>query len=189
MPYTLLQRFQGTHGYFNAFSAPFADLFVQKSYNGQTYEYYAAMYPVIEFEYLGEYESRKRSERFISSIQQQKRQDFPKLSQWRYSRRFDFAKEGQFSADLFHGQVPPDRIQSGRALFEYESGDLDTLSLDARQTTVLEGRESNSYPLHVLVVDPLWLITFPRSSKILLFSISLNLLDTTNHHRYYMRLS
>ena len=187
MPYTLLQRFQGTHGYFNAFSAPFADVFVQNSYNGQTHEYYAAMYPVIEFEHLGEYESRKRSERFISSIQRQKPQDFPKLSQWRYSRRFDFAEESQLA--LIHGQVPPDRIQSGRALFEYQCGDLDTLSLDARQTTVLEGQEPNSSPPRVLVVDPLWLITFPQSSKIGLFSISSNILDATNHYRYYMRLS
>src|SRR5947207_15548422 len=87
MSHKLLQRLQGNNGYYNALPNPFSDCFTQKSYNGRDFRdfrYLAAMYPVIDFEFVAGYENRKRSERFITSVQQQNRKGFPAICQWRY---------------------------------------------------------------------------------------------------------
>lgn len=165
MAHKLLHRFQGNNGYHNVLPDPFADSFTQKSYDGrgiQDFRYFAAMYPVIEFEFVAE--SRKTAEKFITSMQQQSRKNFPAISQWRYSRKFDLAEESNLRAEVFQGDTCPERIQSARALFEYACGDHDTLRLDARQTSLLEGREAGlANRKRLLVVDPLWLLIFPES--------------------------
>jgi hypothetical protein len=166
-----LQCFQGNNGYYNVLPSPFANCFTPKSFDGQglrDFRYLAAMYPVIDFEFVADYEKRKRLERFITSIQHQNRKIFPAISQWRYSRTFDFTEESQLRAELSQGDVRPERIQSARALFEYACGDHNTLELDSRQAVVLEGIESKvpNGKTSLLVVDPFWLLVFPKSSMI-----------------------
>jgi hypothetical protein len=166
-----LQCFQGNNGYYNVLPSPFANSFTPKSFGGQglrDFRYLAAMYPVIDFEFVADYEKRKRLERFITSMQHQNPKLFPTISQWRYSRTFDFTKESQLRAELSQDDVRPERIQSARALFEYACGDHNTLELDFRQTLVLEGIESKvaNGKTSLLVVDPFWLLVFPKSSMI-----------------------
>jgi hypothetical protein len=167
MAHKLLHRFQGNNGYHNVLPDPFADSFTQKSYDGRgvrDFRYFAAMYPVIEFEFVADYKSRKMTEKFITSMQQQNRKNFPTISQWRYSRKFDVAEESNLRTEVFQSDTCPERIQSARALFEYACGDHDTLKLDARQTSLLEGHEARpTNGKRLLVVDPLWLLIFPES--------------------------
>jgi hypothetical protein len=168
-----LQCFQGNNGYYNVLPSPFQTSFTPKSFDGQgipDFRYLGAMYPVIDFEFVADYEKRKRLERFITSMQHQNLKNFPAISQWRYSRKFDFTEEIQ---EPSQGDIRPQRIQSARALFEYACGDHNTLELDFRQTLVLEGVESKvPNGKSLLVVDPLWLLVFPKSSTIPLSFLS-----------------
>jgi len=152
---------------------PFADSFTQKTNDGRNirdFRYFAALYPVIEFEFAADYERRKTTERFIASMQRQNRKNFPAISQWRYSRKFDLAEESHLRATVFQGDTCPERIQSARALFEYACGDHNTLKLDARQTSLLEDCEAkNTNGKRLLVVDPLWILIFPESDTICAF--------------------
>lgn len=173
MSHKLLQRFQGGNGFYNAFPTPFTELFFQQSFDGGVYEILATIYPVIEFEFVSDYEKRKRAEKVVSKMQPQSPKAYPVISQWRYSRKFDFVGESQLSAELSPDDTSPEQIQSGRALFEYSCAELDTLELDRKQCHILEGNESNVlHNPHLLVVDPLWVIFFPKSSKFLYCSIS-----------------
>lgn len=173
MSHTLLRHFQANDGYYNIFPDPFADSFVQKTHGGRKFRFLAAMYPVIDFEFVVEYEKRKKSERFVTFMQQQppgKRKDIPLISRWRYSRKFDFAEESTLRAEPFQSDNRPERIQSARALFEYSCGDHDTIKLDRRQVSALvsANHETSNRP-HLLVVEPLWLIIFPDADTICVF--------------------
>jgi hypothetical protein len=163
-----LQCFQRNNGYYNVLPSPFANSFTPNSFDGQgllDFRYLATMYPVIDFEFVADYEKRKRLERFITSMQHQNPKNFPTISQWRYSRTFDFIEESQLRAESSQGDIRPERIQSARALFEYACGDYNTLELDLRQNLVLEGIESKApNGKSLLVVDPFWLLVFPKSS-------------------------
>jgi hypothetical protein len=67
-----LQCFQGNNGYYNVLPSPFQTSFTPKSFDGQgipDFRYLGAMYPVIDFEFVADYEKRKRLERFITSMQ------------------------------------------------------------------------------------------------------------------------
>lgn len=164
MSYTLLQRFQANSGYHNVFPDPFADSFVQKAHDFRDFRYLAAMYPVIDFEFVLDYEKRKKSERFVTFMQQQTLRDskgIPSISQWRYSRKFDFAEESTLRTEPFQSDSCAERFQSARALFEYACGDHDTIGLDCRQISVERNESKTPRQTHLLVVDPLWLIIFP----------------------------
>ncbi|OCL02047.1 hypothetical protein AOQ84DRAFT_383087 [Glonium stellatum] len=168
-----LLRLQGGDGFYNALPTPFTDFFVQKMYNRRDscdFRYLAAMYPIIDFELVVDYEKRKRMEKFIALMQQQNCKSFPAITQWRYSRKFDFAEESQLRAEPFQGDIYPERIQSARALFEYACGDNDTLKIDLQQTSLLEGAKLKvPQEKHLLVIDPLWLLVFPKSNTICAF--------------------
>ena len=165
MSYNLLPYFRGTAGYYNSFASPFTDRILQRSYAGMDITYLAALYPVVDFEYLDEYESRKISERDISSMQRHGGIGFPAIAQARYSRRFDFPRDITLHADDRHGN-PPERVQSGRALYEFAGGEVDTMALDKRQTSVLESleRDARQKP-YVLVVEPIWILAFPTEGR------------------------
>jgi hypothetical protein len=98
MSHKLLHRFQANNGYYNAFPEPFTDAFTQ---NSGEFRYLAAVYPIIEFEFVQDYEKRKRSERFVTMIQQQSLRGLPGISQWRYSRKFDFIGESTIKAEVY----------------------------------------------------------------------------------------
>lgn len=165
MSHTILQRFQGTTGYYNALPSPFTDSFVQKSFDDREYTFLAAIYPIIDFEFLEDYEQRKLSERSIFSVQRHTRNIYPAIAQHRYCRKFDSAGESQRRVDLSQDEDLPEKIQSARGLFEYACGEFDTLSLDRQQTSILEGNNKRgSGGSHLLVVDPLWILIFPDSS-------------------------
>ena len=165
MSHTILQHFQGTTGYYNNLPSPFADSFVQNSFDDRKFTFLAAMYPIIDFEFLIDYEQRKVSERSISSAQRHGRNGYPAITQHRYCRKFDFAEESQLRVKLFQDEEFPEKIQSARGLFEYACGDSDTLSLDRQQTSILEEQDKRgSKGSHLLVVDPLWILVFPDSS-------------------------
>jgi hypothetical protein len=169
MAHTLLHRFQAHNGYHNVFPDPFADYFVQKAHDSRDYCYLAAMYPVIDFEFVVDYEKRKISERFVTSMQRQtlsESKGIPLISRWRYSRKFDFAEESTLRTESFQGESCPERIQSARALFEYACGDHDTIELDRRQVSVEFHGLKPLRRTHLLVVDPLWLIVFPDAGTI-----------------------
>lgn len=172
MSHTLLQRFQANDGYHNVFPDPFADSFVQKTHDFRDFRYLAAMYPVIDFEFVLDYERRKKSERFVTLMQQQTLRDskgIPAISQWRYSRKFDFAEESTLRTESFQGDSCAERIQSARALFEYACGDHDTIGLDCRQISAEHNESRTHRQTHLLVVDPLWLIIFPDADTICAF--------------------
>ena len=124
--------------------------------------YLAALYPVVKLEYLDEYENRKIFEREVSSMQRHGGSAFPAITQARYSRRFDFPEEIDLYADDLHGGDPPERLQSGRALYEFAGGEVDTMALDKHQTSVLQSleRDAQQKP-HILVVEPVWILAFP----------------------------
>ena len=165
MAYRLLRWFQGNVGYYNTLATPFAESFVQVSHSGDEYQYLAAMYPIITIENAVDYEHRKTAERFLRSVQQKGPRDFPLITQARYSRRFDFQRESRLWSELSYNDVGPEAVQSGRALFEYSCGDLDTITLDLERTMDIES-ENEQTPLHQLIlVEPLWTIVFPSSSK------------------------
>ena len=164
MSSTLLTRFQGPAGYYNGMASPFADSFLQYSYDGTPFHYLAALYPVIELEYVSAYRTRKRSEHFVSLIQRQKRQTYPAITQWRYSRRFDFAEETQNRSGSYTTQCYLQGMQSSRGLFEYSCGDLDTVSLDLQQTSLVEEKHFGSNDSCVLQIDSMWLLMFVKSS-------------------------
>ena len=165
MAHKLHHRFRGNDGYYNVLPDPFADRVIQNLYGAKQVRYLAAMYPVVEFEFVADYESRKKTERFITSMQHENFKNFPSISQWKYSRKFDLAGDSHLQDQGFQGDKCPERFQSARALFEYACGHNDTLRLDARQTSLLEDFESkNNSSKHLLVVDPLWIIIFPESS-------------------------
>ena len=161
----ILQHFQGTTGYYNTLPSPFADCFVQNSFdNRRQYTFLAAIYPVIDFEFLKDYEQRKVSERSISSVQRHSRDEYPAIGRYRYCRKFDFAGESQPRVDSSQDEDFPEKIQSARGLFEYAYGEFDTLSLDREQTSILEDNDNRgSRRSHLLVVDPLWVLIFPES--------------------------
>ncbi|KUJ16671.1 uncharacterized protein LY89DRAFT_684771 [Mollisia scopiformis] len=173
MAHKLLHRLQGNSGYFNALPNPYTDSFTQKTYDGRSvraFQYFAALYPVIEFQFVDDYNNRKATEKFITSIQKQDLKGFPTISQGRYSRKFDLAEESKFRSTVLHGDTCPERIQSARALFEYACGDHDTLKLDARQTSLLGDFEASiSIEKRLIVVDPLWILIFPESDTICAF--------------------
>lgn len=164
MSSTLFTRFQGPAGYYNGMASPFADSFLQHSYDGTTFHYLAALYPVIELEYVSAYRTRKRSEHFVSHIQRQKLQTYPAITQWRYARRFDFAEETQNRSGSYATPYYLQGMQSARGLFEYSCGDLDTVSLDLQQTSLVEEKHSKSNDPCVLQIDSMWLLTFVKSS-------------------------
>ena len=171
MAHKLLHRFQGNNGYYNVLPTTFFDSFTHPSHTGHSVRYFAAMYPVIELEFVSDYENRKKTELFITSLQEQKRRNLPAISQARYARKFDLKEESILEAEVRKEDTCPERIQSARALFEYACGDHDTLALDARQTSLLEGSESGTRDgKHLLVVDPLWILIFPGSGTRCLFS-------------------
>ena len=160
MSYSLLPCFRGTAGYYNSLPSPFATCISQRS-NGKNIDYLAAMYPVVKLEFLKDYKTRKVSERDTSFMQRHGRNGFPAIAQARYSRRFDFPEEIQLRAEAPYGECGPERLQSGRALYEFACGEVDTMGLDEQQTSVLEGRERNSSgPAHILVIEPLWILAF-----------------------------
>ena len=164
MAHDILQHFQGTTGYYNTFPSPFADYFVQNSIDNREHTFLAALYPIIDFEFLIDYEQRKVSERSVSSVQRHTRDDYPAIGQYRYCRKFDFAGESQLLVDLSQDEDFPEKIQSARGLFEYACGEFDTVSLDRQQTSILEGNDNRgSRRSHLLVVDPLWVLVFPES--------------------------
>ena len=165
MSHNILQHFQGTTGYYNTLANPFADSFVQNSLDNHEYTFLAAIYPIIDFEFLIDYEQRKVSERSVSSVQRHNRNDYPTIGQYRYCRKFDFAGESQLGGNLSQDEDFPEKIHSARGLFEYACGEFDTLSLDRQQTSILEGHDNRgSRRSHLLVVDPLWVLVFPESS-------------------------
>lgn len=165
MSHTVLQHFQGTTGYYNTLPSPFADSFVQNSFDDRKYTFLAAMYPIIDFEFLINYEQRKLSERSILSVQRHGPNGYPVIAQNKYCRKFDFPEENQLGVELFEDEDFPERIQSARGLFEYACGDFDTLSLDRQQTSILEKHDKRgSGGPQLLVVDPLWILVFPESS-------------------------
>ncbi len=163
MTYELLPYFRGTAGFYNALSSPFTQCFSQSLYDGKPLDYFAAMYPVINVENLNDYENRKASETAIISIQKHGSSALPAIARARYARRFDFPEETTLSRhDYENEEDVPERIHSGRALYEFACGDVDTLSLDQNQISILEGRERHpSRPPHLLTVEPLWIIAFP----------------------------
>ena len=162
MSYNLLPYFRGTTGYYNSFASPFKKHIVQRSYTGQDIAYLAAVYPVINFELLDRYETRKVFERETLFMQRNGRAGFPAICQARYSRRFDFPEEIRLRAEGPDGGDQTERMQSSRALYEFACGEVDTLALDRRQTSVLEGLERDpSQQPDVLVVEPLWILAFP----------------------------
>ena len=166
MSYNLLPYFRGTAGYYNSFANPFTNRILQRSYAGTDLTYLAALYPVVKFEYLDEYESRKISERDISSMQRHGSTGFPAIAQARYSRRFDFPEEVQLHTDDLHGGDRPERVQSSRALYEFAGGEVDTMALDKHQISVLENLERDPRPpAHILVVDPTWILAFPSEGR------------------------
>ena len=188
MSYKLVQHFQCGNGYYNSFATPFTKLHFQPSFNEEGFEVLTAMYPVIEFEVLDEYMKRKRTEKLISMIQGQNRASYPVISQWRYSRKFDFLDEIRSSVGSTGSKTCQAKIQSARALFESTCGDLDTLDLDQQQTSIQErsGFDTRPEP-HLLVVDPMWLIVFPKYSKscmLLFYGI-----HSAEWCRYDMRIS
>ena len=165
MSHNILQHFQGTTGYYNTLPSPFADFFVQKSFDNREYKFLAAIYPIIDFEFLIDYEQRKVSEKSVSSVQRHSCNDYPAIGQYRYCRKFDFAGESRLLVDLSQDEDFPEQIQSARGLFEYAYGEFDTLSFDRQQTSILEGNDNRgSRGSHLLVVDPLWVLVFPESS-------------------------
>jgi hypothetical protein len=169
MAHTLLQRFQANNGYHNVFPDPFADYFVQKAHDSRDFGYLAAMYPVIDFEFVVDYEKRKKAERFVTFMQRQtlsESKGIPSISQWRYSRKFDFSDESTLRTESFQGDSCPERIQSARALFEYACGDYDTIELDHHQVSVEYSGSKSPRQTHLLVVDPLWLIIFPDTGTL-----------------------
>ena len=158
----LSKYFQGPAGYYNGLVNPFTETFRQTLYNGKDFQYFAALYPIIDSEFATEYERRKMSEKCISLIQRQSIQACPAITQWRYSRRFDFAEESLHQSELLVSQDRRQSVQSARGLFEYSCGELDTLGLDLRQISLLE---SEAQEKCLLQVDPLWLLVFTDSSK------------------------
>ena len=163
MSYNLLPCFRGTSGYYNSYATPFTKNIVQRSYTGQNIVYLAAVYPVINFELLDRYETRKIFERETIFMQRSGRAGFPAICQARYSRRFDFPEDIRLRAEGPDEGDRTERMQSSRALYEFACGDVDTLELDRRQTSVLEGLERDpSQQPDVLVVEPLWILAFPN---------------------------
>lgn len=176
MSNNLLQHLQGKSGFYNALPTPFMESFSQKSYDGREFEIHASMYPVVNFEFLTEYENRKSTESSIRSMQRHGPAGYPAIAQSRYSRIFDFPGESQLGGHLSRDEDCPESVQSARALFEYACGDVDTLSLDRQQTSILENRDRSSARVpHLIVVDPLWIIVFPKSSIISLFRVAINI--------------
>ena len=165
MSYNLLPYFRGTAGYYNSFPSPFTNHILQRSYVGMDITYLAALYPVVRFEHLDEYENRKKSERDIASMQQHGSTGFPAIAQARYSRRFDFPEEINLHADDLHGGNPPERVQSGRALYEFAGGEVDTMALDRRQTSVASLERDERQKPHILVVEPIWILAFPTQGR------------------------
>ena len=164
MSHTILQHFQATTGYYNSLPSPFAESFVRNSFDDRKYTFLAAMYPIIDFEFLIKYEQRKLSERSILSVQHHGPSGYPVISQYRYCRKFDFPEENQLGVELSEDEDFQERLQSARGLFEYDGGDFDTLSLDRQQTSILvEHDPKNSGGPQLLVVDPLWILVFPDS--------------------------
>jgi hypothetical protein len=162
----LLYHFQGPTGHYNGLASPFTEIFRRRLYDGKELPFFAALYPVIDSEFVNDYERRKTSEKCVSLIQRQTIQACPAITQWRYSRSFDFAEEGQHQSDLFGGQDMCQSVQSARGLFEYSCGELDTLDLDRRQISLLDQGPSGAQGKCLLQVDPLWLLVFPDSSML-----------------------
>lgn len=154
---------QGPLGYHNALAVPFTEDFHPQDFKGKRFSYFAALYPVINYEFMVDYENRKRFERVVPHLQCQDRGGFPVISQSRYSRKFDFTDESLFQSARQSSRDIPEGIQSARALFEYSCGDLDTLSLDRQQTSLLEEQQVEPGSHGLLQVDPLWLLIFPES--------------------------
>jgi hypothetical protein len=149
-------------GFFNGLSPSFTEKF-QFTFFDNNCQFFAANYPMISFESVEAYKTRKKSELAIRKIQQQSRDLLPSISRGRYSRRFDLAEETLFRTE-FSDFFNAEGIQSARALREYQCGDLDTTILDLRQTSVLEGLELvEKDKKYLLVVNPLWVIVFPES--------------------------
>lgn len=164
MSHKLLKYFQCSPGYFNSFPPPFTEELTLKTLRNEECRLFAAIYPVISFEPLEAYLTRKKTERLIRKVQRQSRNLLPLISQWRYSRKFDVAEESRLRTG-FADTYGMEGIQSARALFEYECGDLDTKNLESRQTSVLEGLElANTNEKHLIVIKPMWLLVFPESS-------------------------
>ena len=167
MSYNLLPCFRGNAGYYNSFATPFANDITQRSYAGEDITYLAAVYPVIDFEFLHEYKARKLSEREILYMQRNGRTGFPAITQARYSRRFDFPEEIQLQPRSSFRGDGPEVLQSGRALYEFACGAVNTVELDKHQTSVFEGLEQNpSRQPHIMVVEPLWILAFPNESTL-----------------------
>src|SRR5580698_8721713 len=100
----LLSHFQGPAGYYNGLANPFTETFRQPLYTGKDFQFFAALYPVIDSEFVTEYKRRKTAERVVSLIQRQSLRACPAITQWRYSRRFDFAEECQHQSELLASQ-------------------------------------------------------------------------------------
>lgn len=164
MSHRLFHRFQGPLGHYNGFAAPFTEYFRQQNYKGEKFCYFAALYPVINYDFEFDYESRKRSEKIVSVIQRQDTTAYPTISRWRYSRKFDATSEISLQPPSEQG-FSSAGVQSARGLFEYSCGELDTLALDLRQASLLEESHSDSSSRCLLQVDPMWLIVFPDSGK------------------------
>ena len=168
MSYNLLAILRGSAGYYNALSNPVIKQFVQTSYDKHDAFYVVAMYPVINFEHLAEYESRKSSELAVKAIQKHGSAGLPAIAQARYLRRFDFPSEINLACHDSHlDEDGPERTQSARALYEYACGDVNTLPLDKKQICVLEsGERYPSQPPLLLTIEPLWLIAFPSQGQL-----------------------
>jgi hypothetical protein len=189
MAQKLLNYFLCGPGFFNSLSPSFTKEFHLTLFDNQC-RYFAANYPLIDFESVETYMTRKKSELVIREIQQQSRDLLPSIAQGRYSRKFDLAGETLFRRE-FSDFYNAEGIQSARALREYQCGDVDTTDLDLRQTSVLEGLElmnkEKKYKdkSYLLVVKPLWVIVFPESGQQLfspppleLCFLTLQILDT-----------
>ena len=167
MSYDMLLCLRSTSGFYNSLSNPFTHRFPQRFYDRR--DYFSAMYPVVNLEYQSDYESRKTSEAAIKIIQKHGLTGIPAIAQAQYARRFDLPNETKLSRYLCVSDGDGlERIHSGRALYEYACGDVDTLKLDQRQISILESLETESaQPPLLLTIEPLWIIAFPSQSKLL----------------------
>ncbi|KAG8531227.1 uncharacterized protein KY384_004585 [Bacidia gigantensis] len=129
--------FKGSAGFYNALPSPVITQFVQTSYDKNDILYVVAMYPVVNFEYLADYESRKMFEIATNSIQKYGPAGLPTIAQPRYLRRFDFPSETNLARhDFTFDEDGPERIQSARALYSLFGPETDMYSREWRKTTL-----------------------------------------------------
>jgi hypothetical protein len=170
-----LRRFQTGPGFYNSLAPPFLDRYKLDPCGAIL----VSAYPIVEFDYVDEYEGRKLSEKVAPYLQRQKATDLPSISQWRYSRRFDLVEDIPAAVDVFRQDSAPESIQTSRGLYEYSFPEFETLHLDKKQTVVRQQQMKKSYqPLQLLVIDSLWLVAFPEKGKIYLSNLTVFLEPT-----------